>query len=163
MLRSLVESLSRSSRQIVERLAEKACRAAGAVIDALADLRLDHLDHGADERARRVIFAAVAPGIAHVAELGLVEMRQLVLFLLRAEAQAIDQLQRVAQRIAAAELVFDLAEDFADLVFDRVGAFGARSEAFQVRKQIAINKLDQIRTDTLLEFYATAIFRRSPR
>ena len=41
------------------------------------------------------------------------------------------QLQRVAQRIAAAELVFDLAEDFADLVFDRVRALGAVLKPFR--------------------------------
>ena len=130
--------------QILERLAEKARRAAGAVIDALADLRLDHLDHGADERTRRVILATVAPGIAHVAELRLVEMRELVLFLLRAEAELIDQFQRVAQRIAAAELVFDLREDFADLVFDGVGTLGAGAEALQVGKQLVVDVLDEI-------------------
>ena len=130
--------------EIVEGLAEKARRAAGAVIDALADLRLDDLDHGADERARRVIFAAVPARIAHVAELGFVEVRKLVLLLLRAEAERVDEFERVAQRVAALELVFDFAEDLADLVFDRVGALGALLEALQVREQLAVDEVDEI-------------------
>ena len=44
--------------------------------------------------------------------------------LLRAEAQLIDVVDDLAQVVAALDLVFDLAEDFADLVFDRVGAGG---------------------------------------
>ena len=56
----------------------------------------------------------------------------------------IDQFQRIAQRIAAAELVFDLAENFADLVFDCVGAFGAGPEAFQIGKQLVVDIFDEI-------------------
>jgi hypothetical protein len=50
-----------------------------AVVDALADARLYHLNNRANERTRGVVFAAVTPGIAHVADLGFVEMRELVL------------------------------------------------------------------------------------
>jgi hypothetical protein len=64
--------------------------------------------------------------------------------LLRAEAELIDQLQRIAQRIAAAKLVFDLGEDLADLVFDRVGALGARAEALQIGKQLVVDVLDEV-------------------
>ena len=39
-------------------------QAYGAVVDALADAGLDDLDDGADERARGVVFAAVASGVA---------------------------------------------------------------------------------------------------
>ena len=107
--------------QVVVRLAQEAGRAAGAVVDALADPGLHHLDHRADQRPRRVVLAAVAAGVAHVPDLRFVQVRQLVLLLLRAEAQAVDQLQRVAQAVAAAKFVLDLAEDLADLVFDGVG------------------------------------------
>ena len=86
---------------------------------------LDDLDHRADQRAGGVVLAAVAAGVAHVADARLVEVGQLVLFLLRAEAEAVDQLEGVAEAVAGVELVFDLAEDFADLVLDRVGAGGA--------------------------------------
>ena len=87
--------------QVIERLAQEARRADRAVVDALADLGLHHLDDGADERARRVILAAVAPGVAHVLDLGFVEVRQLVLLGLRAEAQLVDVVDDLAQVVAA--------------------------------------------------------------
>jgi len=150
--------------QIVEGLAQKAGRTAGPVIDALADLRLDHLDHGADERARRVIFAAVPTGIAHVLELGFVDVRQFVLMVLRAEVQAVHQFERVAQRIAALEAVFDLAENLADLVFDRVRAFGAGAKTLQIGKQVAVDVVDQVGTGLRLVVVEAAVFlfRRGP-
>ena len=42
-------------------------------------LRLHDLHDGANQRARSVILAAVAPGVAHVAYLGFVEVAELVL------------------------------------------------------------------------------------
>ena len=60
--------------QEVVRLAQEAGGAAGAVVDAFADLGVDDADHGADERTGRVVFAAVAAGVAHVADFGFVEM-----------------------------------------------------------------------------------------
>ena len=72
----------------------------------LADLGLHDLDDGANERARRVILAAVAPGVAHVLDLGFVEVRQLVLLGLRAEAQFVDVVDDLAQVVAAAESCF---------------------------------------------------------
>jgi hypothetical protein len=68
--------------QVLPGLAEEARRAAGAVVDRLADLRIDDLDHGADERPGRVVFAAVPAGVAHALDAGLVEVGQLVLGLL---------------------------------------------------------------------------------
>jgi len=115
-----------------------------AVVDAVVDLWLHHLYHGSDERARRVIFAAIAAGIAHVLDLGFVKVGKLVLFLLRAEAQPVHQLQRVAQGIAALELVFDLPKNLTDFVFDGVRAGGALFEALQVGKQLAVHMVDQI-------------------
>src|SRR6185437_2851849 len=46
--------------EILERLAQEASRAAGAVINALANFRLYYLDHGADQRTRRVVLAAIS-------------------------------------------------------------------------------------------------------
>jgi hypothetical protein len=85
-------------------------------------------------------------------------MRQLVLLLLRAEAQTVDQFQRVAQRIAAAEFVFDLAEDLADLVFDSVGAFGARPETFEVGKQLVIDIFDEVVAGQRLVVVESTVF-----
>ena len=44
------------------------------------------------------------------------------------------------QVVAALELVLHLAEDLADLVFDRVGRVGALLEAAQVRKELPSTK-----------------------
>jgi hypothetical protein len=55
------------------------------------------LDHGPNERARRVILAAISARIAHVFDLGFVEMGKLVLFLLRTEAQAVHKFESIAQ------------------------------------------------------------------
>ena len=130
--------------QVVVGLAQKAGRAAGAVVDALADPRGQHLDHGADERARRVVLAAVAPGVAHVLDLGFVQVRQLVLLGLRAEAQFVDVVDDLAQVVAAVNLVLDLAEDLADLVLDGVRPAGLLLEPMQIRKQLLIDEVAQV-------------------
>jgi hypothetical protein len=144
-----LEVLGRKPRlvEIVVRFAQEARRAAGAVVDSLTDGRLNDPDHGADQRARRVVLAAVAPGVAHVPDLGFVEMRQLVLFGLRAEAQGVDGLDDFAQVVPAGDLVFDLAEDLADLVFDRVRPGGLLLEAGQVGKQLVVDEVGQIAAD----------------
>jgi hypothetical protein len=49
-------------------------------------------------------------------------MRKLVLFGLGAEAQLVDLVDDLAQVVAAGNRVFDLAEGFASLVFDGIGA-----------------------------------------
>ena len=108
----------------VERLAEETRRAAGAIVNSLADLRLHHLHDRADERARGVILAAVAPGVAHVLDLGFIQMRQLMLLVLRTEVQLIDVVDDLAQVVAALNLVLYLAEDFADFVLDSVRTAG---------------------------------------
>ena len=97
-------------------------RPAGPVINGFADLWVNHLEHRANERARRVIFAPVAPRIAHPLDAALIEIGQLVLGLLGVELELIHNFQHVAQRIARPELVGDLREDFADLIFDGVRA-----------------------------------------
>jgi len=65
--------------QVIERLAQEARRADRAIVDALSDSGFHDLDDGADQRTRSVILAAVAPGVAHIFDLGLVEVRELVL------------------------------------------------------------------------------------
>jgi hypothetical protein len=52
-------------------LSHKAERAIG---NLLTNLRLYHLDDGADERTRRVILAAVAPSVSPVLDLGFIEV-----------------------------------------------------------------------------------------
>jgi hypothetical protein len=50
---------------------------------------------------------------------------ELVLLGLRAEAEGVDVVDDLAQVVAAVDLVFDFAEDFADLVFDGAGPLAA--------------------------------------
>jgi len=67
-------------------------------------------------------------------------MAQLVLFGLRAEAQFVDMVDDLAQVVAALDFVFDFAEDFADFVFDGVGAAGLLLEAVEVGKSFPLTK-----------------------
>ena len=60
------------------------------------------------------------------------EITTLVFFGLRTEAQFVDVVDDVAQRVAAANLVLDLAENLANLVFDGVRTAGALLETLQV-------------------------------
>jgi hypothetical protein len=83
--------------EIIIGFAQKARRATGAIIDALANLWLHHLYHGADKWLRCVVLTPVTPGVTHVFDLGLVDMGWLVLFFLRVKTERIDILQRIAQ------------------------------------------------------------------
>ena len=135
---------ARPGLEIVEGLAQETCRTDGAVIDALTDLRLDHLDDGADQRTGGVILAAVAPGVAHVPDFGLVEVGQLVLLGLGAEAQLVDVVDDVAQDVAAADLVLDLAEYLADFELNGVRPGRLLLETVQIGKELTIHKVAQI-------------------
>ena len=127
-------------------------------------LRMHHLHHRADQRARGVVLAAVAPGVAHVLDLGFVQVRELVLLGLRAEAQFVDVVDDVAQDVAAVYLVLDLAEDFADLVFERVGTAGFFLEAVQVGKQRQVDEVGKVgagQRGVVVEL-AVLVFGRGP-
>ena len=77
---------------------------------------------GADQRPGRVVLAAVAAGVAHVANLGFVQVREFVLLGLRTEPQFVDMVDDLPQVVARLNLVFDLSENLTDLVFDGVWA-----------------------------------------
>jgi uncharacterized protein with PhoU and TrkA domain len=66
---------------------------------------------------------------------------QFVLFRLRAEAQFVDVVDDFAQVVAALDAVLDLAEDFADLVFDGVRPAGLLLEAVQIGKELAVDEV----------------------
>ena len=71
----LVAALAvRAVAHVVVGFAVETCGAASAVVEPLADPRLDDAHHGADERAGGVVFATVAPGVAHVLDAALVEV-----------------------------------------------------------------------------------------
>ena len=63
---------------------------------------------------------------------------------LRAEAQLVDVVDDLAQVVAALDLVLDLAEDLADLVFDGVRPAGPLLEAVQVGKELAVDEVAQV-------------------
>src|SRR5882762_7127623 len=127
--------------QVFEGFAEEAGGAAGTVVDAFANFRMNDLDYGANQRARVVILAAVPSGVSHVFDLAFVEMGQLVFFRLRAEAQFVDMIDDFAQVVAGLDLVFDFAEDFADFVFDGVGAAGALLETLEIGEEFAVDEV----------------------
>src|SRR5207302_324913 len=72
--------------EVFKRLTQKSRRADGTIVDALANAGLHDLDDGADERARSVVLAAVAPGVAHGLNLGFVVVEFPVLVLGRGPA-----------------------------------------------------------------------------
>jgi hypothetical protein len=81
-----------------------------------------------------------------------------MLFRLALEAKLVDQLQRVAKRIAALKPVFDLAENLADFIFDRVGVFGARLEVAQIGEQFAVDIGNKVRPRERLVMVESAAF-----
>jgi uncharacterized protein with PhoU and TrkA domain len=71
-------------------------------------------------------------------------VREFVLLGLRAEAQFVDVVDDLAQVVAALDLVLDLAEDLADLVFDGVRPAGLLLEAVQVGEELAVDEVAQV-------------------
>ena len=86
-----------------------------------------------------------------------------MLFGLRAEAQGIDVVDDLAHVVAAGDLVLDLAEDLADLVFDRVGAAGLLGEAMQIREELEVDEIAQVvagQGPVVIELAVLALRRR---
>ena len=73
-------------------------------------------------------------------------------------------LEGVAQGVAALEFVADFTKDFADLILDGVGAFSAALELFQIRHELIIHEVDEVRTSqrAVVVKVAFRIFWRSP-
>ena len=115
-------------RHVGKGLAKEACRATSRVVDRLAYLRVDHLHDGTNERARRVVLAAVAPCIAHALNLRLIEQRHLMFVLCALEVQRIHEIDDFAQVVAAGNLIAQLGENLTYLIFECVGAAGRRLE-----------------------------------
>ena len=115
-----------------------------AVVDALTNLRLHDLNDCSDERARRVILAAVTPGVAHVLDFRFVEVRELVFLGLGPEAQFVDVVDDFAQVVTVGNLVLNLAEDLADFVFDCIRARRLLRETMEVRKELAVDEIAEI-------------------
>ncbi len=151
--------------EVIEGFAEETGRADGGVADGLAEPGRGDGDDGANERARGVILAAVAPGVAHVFDLGFVEVRELVLLGLGLEAEFVNVVDDLAQVVAALDAVLNLAEDFANLVFDGVRAGGLGLEAVQVGEELAVDEGDEVVAGEggVVINLAVLPFRGSPR
>ena len=130
--------------EIVKGLAKKARRSHGGIADRLARLGVGDLDDGANQRARGVILTAVASGVAHILDLRFVQVRELVLLALGCKAEFVDVVDDLAQVVSALDAVLYLAEDFADFVFDGVGAGGLGLETLQMRKEFVVYERDQV-------------------
>jgi hypothetical protein len=101
-------------------------------------------DDDTDERARGVVLAAVAAGIAHVLDLGFVEVGELVLLGLGTEVELVDVIDDLPQVVAALDLVLDLAEDLPNLVLDGVGAGRLLPEAVEVGKELPAHEVAEV-------------------
>ncbi len=91
-------------------------------------------------------------------------MGQLVFFGLRAEAELVGVVDDFAEVVAALNLVFDFAEDFADFVFDGVGAAGPLLETMKVRKKFGAYEVAQVVAGFcfVVVYLAALAFRRGP-
>ncbi|MNN67108.1 hypothetical protein D3C81_1827260 [compost metagenome] len=65
---------------------------------------------------------------------------------LGAKTQLVDGVNDIAQGVATADLVFNLAEDFANLVLDGIRPARPLLEPFQIGEQFFIDKFHQIVT-----------------
>ena len=67
-----------------------------------------------------------------------------MLLRLAAEAQLVNVVDDLAEVVAGLNLVFDLAEDLADLVLDGVGAGGFGGELLEVREEVIIDEVGEV-------------------
>ena len=65
----------------------------------------------------------------------------------------------LAQVVAALNLVLDLAEDLADLVFDRVRGWSAVVEAVQVGEELLVDEVAEVVAGQRLVVVDLAVFR----
>ena len=128
---------------VVEGLAEKPSRSTSAVIDLLAELRINDAHHHPDQRPRRIVLASVASGIPHFAQPRLVKHRKLVPVLLSLEAERLDEVDDLADGIAARELAGHLGENGADAILERIRVGVLIAKPLQSRKQLLPDEVQQ--------------------
>ena len=64
-----------------------------------------------------------------------------MLFRLRTKAQLVNVINGFAQVVAAVNLVFDLAKNLADLVFNRVRTTRPLFEAVEIRDELLVDEV----------------------
>ncbi|MGB2652145.1 MAG: hypothetical protein WBW58_01740 [Candidatus Acidiferrum sp.] len=67
-----------------------------------------------------------------------------MLFGLRTETKLVNLIDDFAEVVAGLNLVFDFAEDFADFVFDSVGAGSALLEAVEVGEKLEVDEVAEV-------------------
>jgi hypothetical protein len=152
--------------EVIEGFAEEAGRTDGRVADRLAQLRCSDSDDRANERAWSVILTAVAPGVAHVFDLGIVEVREFVLLGLGGKAEFVDVVDDLAEVVAALDAVLYLAEDFADFVFDGIRLVARLGlKTVEAGKKLLVNEVEKVIAAGRVVVVNLAVFafRRSPR
>ena len=114
----LVRRVRAAFVHVVERLTEKATRATCTVVECLAKLGIEDANHRANERTRRVVLPAVASGVAHLAKTRFVEDAHLVAILVRLELEGLNEVDYLAQSVAARETAGEFAEDAANSILN---------------------------------------------
>ena len=110
--------------EIFKGLTQKARRTGRAVIHPVADSGSNHLHNSFNKRPRGVVFAAVSACVPHVLDFVFIQVRHLMLLSMGAEAEFVYPVDDLPQVVAALYLVFKLAENLTDFVFDGCGALG---------------------------------------
>jgi hypothetical protein len=89
---------------------------------------------------------------------------EFVFLLLGAEVEFVHMVDDLAEVVAALDLVADLPEDFADLVFDGVRSAGALFETVEVRKELLVDVVPEVitRESLVMVDLTTAGFRSRP-
>ena len=152
--------------EVIEGFAEEASRTDCGIADRLAQLRRSHSDDGSDERARCVILAAVAPSVAHIFDLSLVEVREFVLLGLGGKAEFVDVVDDLAEVVAALDAVLYLTEDFANFVFDGIRLVARLGlEAVEIGKELLVDEVEKVIAAQrgVVVNLAVLALRRSPR
>ena len=150
----------------IEGFAKEAGRTDGGIADRLPELRRSDSNDGANERAWSVILAAVTSRVAHVFDLGLVEMREFVLLGLGGKAEFVDVVDDLTKVVAALDAVLYLAEDFANFVFDGIRLIARLGlEAVEIGKELLVDEVEKVIAAGrgVVVNLAVLAFRRSPR
>ena len=130
---------------MVERLDQKAARAAGRVEQRFAEARIRHRDHESHDGARRVKLAGIARRIAHLAQHGFVERAQRVQLVAGGEMNAVELVDDIAQQVSADHAVLHALEyggyDIAPSVRDtcRIGTGQQAQVAEQTRSALGFS------------------------
>src|SRR6266702_3575930 len=93
----------------------------------------------------------------------IMELRQLMFLGLRAEAELVNVVDDVAQVVAALDLVFDFAEDFANFVLVSVRAAGLLLVAVKIGKELATDEVAEVITGLGFVVVHGWIFRSANR